>query len=361
MNKEQVMELLELKDEYIQLLTDELTELVSSAYVHGFRSTRVEAGESLRQKIKALEKIINAPAPALPQPATKPKVVCFCGSTRFAEWFMIKRWELEKQGIITFGINILPDGYFEGEGHHGAEQEGVKHILDELHKRKIDLSDEVFILNVGGYIGESTRNELEYAKSIGKPVFYLEPEPQPDPEKYTIRDAHDQLDFDGTSYQDAIQSPQPTVTKGRCCGRCDGVNDICVADMVCDLHNVRGCEICYGLITQPTGEEEDCVTSDNNSSSDIGDAPFKDSNSIAQIYYALDAKHPVLNGRGKDIRRIYFVKCEVGGREYTIGVVACDLLGTYKTFEEILGKPEPPIVAIWSEPISENQQSPIKY
>lgn len=109
------------------------------------------------------------------QKGERPKVVCFCGSTRFAEWFMIERWKLEKQGIITLGINVLPDGYFEGEGHHGAEQEGVKDILDELHKRKIDLCDEVFVLNVAGYIGESTRNEIDYADSIGKPVIYLEP------------------------------------------------------------------------------------------------------------------------------------------------------------------------------------------
>jgi hypothetical protein len=105
----------------------------------------------------------------------KPKIVCFCGSTRFAEWFMIKRWELEKQGIITLGINILPDNYFAEGNSHGAEQDGVKHILDELHKRKIDISDEVFILNVRGYIGESTRAELNYALENGKPVKYLEP------------------------------------------------------------------------------------------------------------------------------------------------------------------------------------------
>lgn len=105
----------------------------------------------------------------------KTKIVCFCGSTRFAQYFMIERWKLEKQGIITLGINILPDGYFAGENHHGAEQEGVKDILDELHKRKIDISDEVVILNVGGYIGQSTKAELEYAIEIGKPVSYLEP------------------------------------------------------------------------------------------------------------------------------------------------------------------------------------------
>lgn len=104
-----------------------------------------------------------------------PKIVCFCGSTRFANTFMIERWKLEKQGIITMGINILPNGYFTHSDHHGAEQEGVKHILDELHKRKIDLSDEVVILNVDGYIGESTRIELDYAISIGKTITYLSP------------------------------------------------------------------------------------------------------------------------------------------------------------------------------------------
>lgn len=109
----------------------------------------------------------------------KPEVVCFCGSTRFAEYFMIERWKLEKQGIITLGINILPGGYFQYGDHHGAEQEGVKHIIDELHKRKIDLSDYVVILNVDGYIGDSTRNEIQYAESIGKPIKYFYPNNEP--------------------------------------------------------------------------------------------------------------------------------------------------------------------------------------
>ncbi len=103
-----------------------------------------------------------------------PRVVCFCGSTRFAHEFMILRWEMEKQGIITLGINILPNGYFENEGGHGAEQQGVKEVLDELHLRKIDISDEVFVINKGGYIGESTRAEIEYAYKIKKPVKFLE-------------------------------------------------------------------------------------------------------------------------------------------------------------------------------------------
>jgi len=55
-----------------------------------------------------------------------------------------------------------------------AEFYEVKKNLDELHKRKIDISDEVLILNVGGYIGESTRSELEYAISKGKKIRWLE-------------------------------------------------------------------------------------------------------------------------------------------------------------------------------------------
>ena len=58
---------------------------------------------------------------------------------------------------------------------HGAEAEGLKEQIDELHKRKIDLCDEVFVLNIGDYIGESTRSEIDYAVAQGKPVVYLEP------------------------------------------------------------------------------------------------------------------------------------------------------------------------------------------
>lgn len=50
----------------------------------------------------------------------------------------------------------------------------TKIMLDDMHKRKIDLADEIFVINVGGYIGESTKSEIEYAKSVGKKVNYLE-------------------------------------------------------------------------------------------------------------------------------------------------------------------------------------------
>ena len=51
---------------------------------------------------------------------------------------------------------------------------GTKEMLDDMHKRKIDMADEIFVVNVGGYIGSSTRSEIEYAIVHGKPVRYLE-------------------------------------------------------------------------------------------------------------------------------------------------------------------------------------------
>ncbi len=60
--------------------------------------------------------------------------------------------------------------------HHAAEAEGAKDALDSLHLRKIDLADRVFVLNVDGYIGESTRGEIAYALSQGKPIEFLNPD-----------------------------------------------------------------------------------------------------------------------------------------------------------------------------------------
>jgi hypothetical protein len=56
--------------------------------------------------------------------------------------------------------------------------EAVRESLDGLHKRKIDLADSVFILNVGGYVGDSTRSEIAYAEALHKPITYLEPVPK---------------------------------------------------------------------------------------------------------------------------------------------------------------------------------------
>jgi hypothetical protein len=105
--------------------------------------------------------------------APRPKIICLCGSTRFIEQFAIKTWELELEGHIVLGCTLLPSWYCPVRDHF-AETLGVKEQRDDHHLRKIDLADEVLVLNIDGYIGESTRNEIAYATAHDKPVRYLE-------------------------------------------------------------------------------------------------------------------------------------------------------------------------------------------
>lgn len=107
---------------------------------------------------------------------TRPEVVCLCGSTRFYDEFQQANYDLTMQGKIVLSVGFYPHakakhGHGEGVGHNSAE----KVALDELHKRKIDLANRVLVLNVGGYIGESTRSEIDYAVARGVLVEYLEP------------------------------------------------------------------------------------------------------------------------------------------------------------------------------------------
>ena len=102
------------------------------------------------------------------------RIVCLCGSTRFIEQIACMAWELEKKGAIVLGMHLLPANYGGVQADHQAEAEGVAARMDELHKRKIDLADEILVMNVGGYIGSSTRSEIEYAEKHGKVVRYLE-------------------------------------------------------------------------------------------------------------------------------------------------------------------------------------------
>ncbi len=104
-----------------------------------------------------------------------PAIVCLCGSTRFYEAFQQANYERTMAGEIVLSVGFYPHakaehGHGEGVGHDSAE----KVALDELHKRKVDLADYVLVLNVGGYVGESTRSEIDYARRIGRRVEYLE-------------------------------------------------------------------------------------------------------------------------------------------------------------------------------------------
>ncbi len=104
------------------------------------------------------------------------KVVTLCGSTKFKDEFLRVQKELTLKGNIVISVGLF--------GHSGDNEvwenmdEGTltktKEMLDDMHKRKIDMADEIFVINVDGYIGESTKSEIEYAKANGKAISYLE-------------------------------------------------------------------------------------------------------------------------------------------------------------------------------------------
>ena len=106
----------------------------------------------------------------------KYKVITLCGSTRFKKEFLEAQKDLTLKGNIVISVGLF--------GHSGDNEvweqmdEGTltktKEMLDDMHKRKIDMADEIFVINVGGYIGDSTKSEIEYAKEHGKIVRYLE-------------------------------------------------------------------------------------------------------------------------------------------------------------------------------------------
>ena len=97
-------------------------------------------------------------------------VITLCGSTRFKEQFLEAQKRLTLEGRIVISV-----GLFGHSGDNEVWTEGTKEMLDDMHKRKIDMADGIYVINVGGYIGSSTRNEIEYARATGKTVEYLEP------------------------------------------------------------------------------------------------------------------------------------------------------------------------------------------
>ena len=106
----------------------------------------------------------------------KYKVITLCGSTRFKKEFLEAQKDLTLKGNIVISVGLF--------GHSGDNEvweqmdEGTltktKEMLDDMHKRKIDMADEIFVINKNGYIGDSTKSEIEYAIKHNKKVNYLE-------------------------------------------------------------------------------------------------------------------------------------------------------------------------------------------
>lgn len=98
-------------------------------------------------------------------------VITLCGSTRFKDQFLEAQKRLTLAGNIVISVGLF--------GHSGDDEvwtEGTKIMLDDMHKRKIDMADGIYVINVNGYFGSSTRSEIEYARKKGKQVLFLEPD-----------------------------------------------------------------------------------------------------------------------------------------------------------------------------------------
>lgn len=98
----------------------------------------------------------------------RPEIVCLCGSTRFVEQMRVANLELTLAGAI-----VVAPGVFIHAGDTVTAEQKVR--LEALHRHKIDLADRVLVVNPGGYIGESTAAEIEYARVTGKPVTFTDP------------------------------------------------------------------------------------------------------------------------------------------------------------------------------------------
>jgi len=103
-------------------------------------------------------------------------VITLCGSTRFKDEFYKAQKTLTLEGNIVISVGLFGhDGDSEvWDGMDEGTAGKTKKMLDEMHKRKIDMADSIFVINVGGYIGDSTKSEIEYAIAHGKKVEYLE-------------------------------------------------------------------------------------------------------------------------------------------------------------------------------------------
>ena len=99
----------------------------------------------------------------------KYKVITLCGSTKFKDDFLREQKRLSLEGNIVISV-----GLFGHSGDNEVWTDDKKAMLDDMHKRKIDMADEIFVINKGGYIGSSTKSEIEYDIKMGKKVNYME-------------------------------------------------------------------------------------------------------------------------------------------------------------------------------------------
>jgi hypothetical protein len=107
----------------------------------------------------------------------RPRIVCLCGSTRFYVGFQRAYFEESLRGRIVLSVGFAPG---IADGQHNEQAGGIspfqKQNLDRLHMAKIDLADEILVVNQEGYVGKSTAREIAHARKRGKLVRWLYPD-----------------------------------------------------------------------------------------------------------------------------------------------------------------------------------------
>jgi len=101
----------------------------------------------------------------------RPRIVCLCGSTRFMDAFHEANRQESLAGNIVLTVELVS---YDGASDPQRANPDQKRLLDQLHLHKVALADEILVLNVGGYVGESTWNEMLHAQRLGKPIRFLE-------------------------------------------------------------------------------------------------------------------------------------------------------------------------------------------
>ena len=175
MNSDRILRIQQMEEIYDRVLKDiaalrEYEE--SSRWLQDYEADeRGELPRELKRGVLSQDGLdeVFEEAKSLPSPPRKYPVITLCGSTRFKEQFLEAQKRLTLAGNIVISVGLF--------GHSGDDEvwtEGTKEMLDDMHKRKIDMADGIYVINVGGYIGASTRGEIDYALAHGKKVEYLE-------------------------------------------------------------------------------------------------------------------------------------------------------------------------------------------
>lgn len=137
-----------------------------------WRNVTTETSSTSKLMCLHCYRIFDPPTIQLPEKKTKYPIITLCGSTRFRDMFMYMQKELTLAGYIVISVGCF--GHYETDEDAKRITEN-KEMLDAMHKRKIDMAEAIYVINPGGYIGDSTASEIKYAREHYKKVYYLIP------------------------------------------------------------------------------------------------------------------------------------------------------------------------------------------